>query len=465
MTATPDMDWLTQTEKAVLASVILDSDLWAEASELEPEHFYLDSHRLIYSGMAALAESAKPIDLVTLQAELSQRGQLKIVGGAVYLAALTDLVPKRKSIRDFISSIKIAAAKRSAALQFDNLSRQSQNGATIPELISGARSIVERLSQSECSAGGIDKLPDPLELPRLQEPWLVHGLLLRGGVTLLAGSPGDGKTFLALAAARAVAMGSEWLGQPCENTRVLILDKENPKTVIQQRWRSIFGGPVAGHVSIWAGWSGLGEVPGLDDPRLLEFAKRGPLLIFDSLVRFHDGDENSAAEMAPTTKKIRALANAGASVLLIHHRGKSEINKYRGSTEILANSDIACSLSKSEADGLLTLDVFKTRGTSEFKLTIQPDFETGRFPVVSSPATTQKRSDVAALAEVITANPGLPQTKVIEMAGIGRTAASQLLTANCGKLWRTERGTHGSLRYYAISSTAVPTCTEYTSTR
>jgi len=459
---------IESTEKAVLGSVILNNDLWAaEAKQLKPDDFKFAAARLTHRAMAALASAGTPIDGLTLRAELSKVPDSPVPEWGPYIDSLTELLPKRKSVAHLIATIKTAAARRFGITAFEALAGECMEGTeglTVPEIISHAKRFVDRLSEYECTENSIDRLPDPLELPVQQDDWIVYGLLLRGGVTLLTGQPGDGKTFLALSAAQRIAFTQDWLGRACYKTKVLVLDKENPRSVIQQRWRTFFDGPVKDDVKLWAGWSGIGEVPSFDDPRLLELAKQGYLLIFDSLVRFHDGDENSVQEMALTTRKIRALANAGASVLLIHHRGKSDINKYRGSSEILANSDIACSLSKSD-DGLLTLDVFKTRATAEFKLTIQPDFENGQFTVVDAPAKAERRNDADALAEIISASPGLSQNAIYQQSRMGRTKACDLLKLYDGAKWRSEAGPKNSLRYFPLGTYTSSTSTsQYSST-
>lgn len=54
-------------EKAVLASLILDNNLIAEALEtFTPEHFYNNKHKSIFQAIVALAKEKKPVDLIIL---------------------------------------------------------------------------------------------------------------------------------------------------------------------------------------------------------------------------------------------------------------------------------------------------------------------------------------------------------------------------------------------------------------
>jgi len=61
-----------EAERSILGAILLDNFSYNQAAEhLKPEDFSLDSHRRIYSRMMDLAESARPIDMITL--ELSEK--------------------------------------------------------------------------------------------------------------------------------------------------------------------------------------------------------------------------------------------------------------------------------------------------------------------------------------------------------------------------------------------------------
>ena len=54
-----------------------------------------------------------------------------------------------------------------------------------------------------------------------------------------------------------------------------------------------------------------------------------PVFIFDTLVRFHSAEsETSSSAMAPVMAALRKIAATGATVLVLHHRGKSEFSQY-----------------------------------------------------------------------------------------------------------------------------------------
>ena len=56
-------------------------------------------------------------------------------------------------------------------------------------------------------------------------------------------------------------------------------------------------------------------------------AQRKGVIIFDSLVAFHPGSEQDSSETRKYMDGFRSLASAGATVIVIHHSGKSEGSK------------------------------------------------------------------------------------------------------------------------------------------
>ena len=68
-------------EKAILGSILLENSAYLTAINLEAEDFMLDSHRKIYLRMTDLMAAGKPVDFVTLTAELQNNHELENVGG------------------------------------------------------------------------------------------------------------------------------------------------------------------------------------------------------------------------------------------------------------------------------------------------------------------------------------------------------------------------------------------------
>jgi len=94
-------------EKTILGAILLDNAAHAEAAEhIQSDDFSLDSHRRIFLRMGELVDSGRTVDIVTLSNELSRYKEVEAVGGVAYLASLTEGLPRRPVIEDYIRIVK-----------------------------------------------------------------------------------------------------------------------------------------------------------------------------------------------------------------------------------------------------------------------------------------------------------------------------------------------------------------------
>ena len=83
-----------EAEQAVLGTILIqDKALLKVIDLLQPGDFYRDAHKSIYAAMMALFDKHEPHDLITVTGLLSDQNKLEDVGGAAYLASLTDIIP------------------------------------------------------------------------------------------------------------------------------------------------------------------------------------------------------------------------------------------------------------------------------------------------------------------------------------------------------------------------------------
>jgi len=94
-------------EKTILGAILLDNAAHSEAAEkLEADDFSLDSHRRIYMRMSELIDAQRSVDIVTLANELARYKEVESVGGVAYLASLTEGLPRRPVIEEYIRIVK-----------------------------------------------------------------------------------------------------------------------------------------------------------------------------------------------------------------------------------------------------------------------------------------------------------------------------------------------------------------------
>ena len=86
-------------EEAVLGAVLLEKEAVNTVIDiLQPESFYKDAHQRIYNAIKNLFGKSEPIDILTVTNELKTTGELDIVGGAYYIAKLTNRVASSANI-------------------------------------------------------------------------------------------------------------------------------------------------------------------------------------------------------------------------------------------------------------------------------------------------------------------------------------------------------------------------------
>ncbi len=94
-------------ERTILGAILLDNAAHAEAAEkLSEDDFSLDSHRRIFLRMTELMNSQRAVDIVTLANELARYKEVESVGGVAYLASLTEGLPRRPVIEEYIRIVK-----------------------------------------------------------------------------------------------------------------------------------------------------------------------------------------------------------------------------------------------------------------------------------------------------------------------------------------------------------------------
>ncbi len=234
-------------ERSVLGAILLDNHALNTAIEnLRPEDFFLDQHRRVYTQMIALGESQQAIDLVTLTEELHRRGELEAAGGAPYLAALADGMPKVSNIEHYARIVKEKALLRNLIHATHNIQQRAFEGDDGADaILDGAESSIFALAEDRIRAGLIsvkDIVRDNFErLEKIfREGKSVTGIptgyteldkltsgLQASELIILASRPSQGKTALALNLAENIAIRA---GSP-----VAIFSLEMSKESLLQR--------------------------------------------------------------------------------------------------------------------------------------------------------------------------------------------------------------------------------------
>lgn len=102
-----------ETERAVLGAIVLDNSLIEEAVlSLQPEDFYVPSHRRIFAAMMALFERHIEINPILIAEELRRGDSLDSSGGVLFLTNLTYGLPHVSSIKSYANVLKGKSTSR-----------------------------------------------------------------------------------------------------------------------------------------------------------------------------------------------------------------------------------------------------------------------------------------------------------------------------------------------------------------
>lgn len=163
--------------------------------------------------------------------------------------------------------------------------------------------------------------PPPLPTP------IVHGGLLdEGDGFILAGVSGVGKSWMGLDLSIAIASGTAWFDHFKTNQGpVLYVDEEGSMSGMYSRMRKLLRGrglenpDIPVYLAVQRGIK-LDNPLGLATVSRMLHRYRPKIVIFDTLVRMHQGEENSAKDMAAFFDISRSLRDSyGCAIGFIHH--------------------------------------------------------------------------------------------------------------------------------------------------
>jgi replicative DNA helicase len=215
-----------EAEQCVLGGILIEDGALLKVVEiLGPADFYREAHGVVYAAMVELFERNEPQDLITVHNILKSRGQLEAVGGATYLAELTEVVPVAANIGFYARIVRDKAVLRRLIQKSSDIATLCyEEAGEVDEILESAEAAIFEISQAKIRQAfhplkgvlkqSIKRVEDLYERKELITgvPTGFSGLdeitagLQQSDLIIVAGRPSMGKTALALNMAQHAAI-------------------------------------------------------------------------------------------------------------------------------------------------------------------------------------------------------------------------------------------------------------------
>lgn len=287
----------------------------------------------------------------------------------------------------------------------------------------------------KAQGGPLSGIISAADLQDLQFPpirWIVPEIMPEG-LTLLAGPPKVGKSWLAMETALAVGSGGSVLGRPCEAGPVLYLALEDNARRAQRRLRKLAGDrDWPSNLDLAFEWprldGGLGPLR-----QWLAAHPKARMLIVDTLAPVRPFERANDGAHSKDYAALRGLHHIARefniAVLVIHHTRKAHaddpFDTVSGSTGLTGAADATLVLQRREGDGGLVL-YGRGRDLEELELAIEFDTATCHWRDLGNPVEAFASDTRQAILAAIRAGKKTPGG-IAEAAGITDDNARQTL--------------------------------------
>ncbi|EHQ92342.1 replicative DNA helicase [Desulfosporosinus youngiae] len=144
-----------EAEQAVLGAMMLEPEIGSSVFEmLQPEDFYRDNHRLIFSAVQELFEKGDPVDLVSVAEVLRRQGRLEQVGGIAAISEIARSVPSAANVEYYARIVSEKALLRQLIRATSSiLERGYEPGEEARSLLEEAEKLILDLSRQRVKDG------------------------------------------------------------------------------------------------------------------------------------------------------------------------------------------------------------------------------------------------------------------------------------------------------------------------
>lgn len=334
------LPWNQDAERSVLGAVLLDEStpnktLKAAAEIIRPGDFRMPENQRIFARMLDLDTKQTAIDIVTLTESLQATKILGLVGGAAYVSALVDGVPKISNVKHYSKIILEKSRLRQIIRESFSIEQRAYDPEANPDLLTAELAALSKQTARVNALGLVAtdaiefcSMPlDPLE-------YVLEPLLTVRGRGMVFSPRGAGKTYITMDIAYCVAAGIEncFMWHVPKSRPVLYVDGEMHAAMLQQRQQAIVlmhteRRPANGFLRLVTRDLQKDARPKINTAdgraRIEQLLSPGDLLILDNISSLSpSADEKETEDWAQIEDWFSDLCWHGVSVLFVHHAGK-----------------------------------------------------------------------------------------------------------------------------------------------
>lgn len=222
---------------------------------------------------------------------------------------------------------------------------------------------------------------------KLEHTPMIVPNMLPVGLSVLAGAPKRGKSWLSLALAVAVAGGGMFLGQQCRQGDVLYLDLESRKYRVQDRLAKLITGPAPPRLYIAHDAAPLGDELYAQLDGWCKAVQAPTLIIIDTLGRVRAGGKKSSENAYESDTRMygglqKWATSHSLAVLVVHHLRKVKdsddwFDKINGSNGLVGAADTVFGLGGARGEAVSKFMVSGRDIDGDYEMAIR--FDGGRW--------------------------------------------------------------------------------------
>jgi hypothetical protein len=425
-----------EAERAVIGAAILKSEV-VEAVNLTPGAFYSTANGAIWREILRLNEAGTVPDIVTLQSALSGNRALEEAGGFSYLADFTSGVPDVNHAVYYAREVKKYFDKRRIIVACQSVEQLAREYDSNPlELINELNRLVgfESISSPSKTTGFTAK---ELSSQDFEPPkWAIKNFIPEG-LTIIAGPPKIGKSWLALDIAFAVATGGQAGNSfQAEKGDVLCIALEDSPRRLKERLLKIAShGEQPENLYFHTAWQRMdrGGIGSLEN--WLSNHPLTRLVIIDTFQKIRPPSKSQSNIYGEDYSAMGQLKEIGdkfkVAIVVIHHlrkMGSSDpFERISGSTGLTGAADTLIALTRERSKSEAVMNV-TGRDVEELELSLRFDPPTCKWEVLGKAEISRlsdERKDIVTLLN----RSGAPMApkEIVAKLGKSREAVQSLL--------------------------------------